>query len=129
MVSISTPDYFKDVCLLLVRIVVGFAFLVSARNKGRNIKKFAKTNGLPVPMAVVVMCTEFVAALAMLSGVAAQFGAIAIMLLMLGTIRLHIFKWKSPYWAASGGWEYDLMLLAFAFCVLVFGPGSLVLFK
>jgi putative oxidoreductase len=50
-----------------------------------------------------------------------------IMLLMLGTLRLHIFKWKSPYWAAQGGWEYDLMLFAMALVVVVQGGGRIVL--
>jgi uncharacterized membrane protein YphA (DoxX/SURF4 family) len=73
------------------------------------------------------MSVEFICALVMLLGVFAQFAAIAIMLLMLGTMRLHIFKWRSPYWAASGGWEYDLMLFCFALIILAFGAGRFAL--
>lgn len=73
------------------------------------------------------MSVEFLSALAMILGIGAQYAAIAIMALMLGTMRLHIFKWKSPYWAASGGWEYDLMLFAFAFIILTFGAGNVAI--
>jgi putative oxidoreductase len=124
---ITPPDHAKDICLLLARIILVTAFIVSARNKSRNPKKFAKNNGLPLPVAAVVMCVEFISGLAILLGFYAQFAAIALMLLMLGTIRLHVFKWKSPYWAASGGWEYDLMLFTLAFVIFVFGPGNIAI--
>jgi putative oxidoreductase len=127
MVHITAPADVKNISLLLIRVVVGISFLVSARNKNRDIRKFAKNNGLPMPAAVVVMCVEFISAVALVLGILAQYAAIAIMLLMLGTMRLHIFKWKSSYWASQGGWEYDLMLFTFVLAVLAFGAGSWVL--
>jgi putative oxidoreductase len=127
MVHITPPDHAKDVCLLLIRLIVGFSFIIAARNKSRNIKKFAKNNGLPVPAAIVVMCLEFISGTALILGVWSQIAAIAIMMLMLGTMRLHIFKWRSPYWAQSGGWEYDLMLFAFAAVIFILGAGSFAL--
>jgi putative oxidoreductase len=127
MVHITPPDQAKDVCLLLIRLIVGFSFIIAARNKSRNIKKFSKNNGLPVPAAVVVMCLEFISGTALILGIWEQIAAIVIMVLMLGTLRLHIFKWRSPYWASSGGWEYDLMLFAFAAVIFIFGAGSFAL--
>lgn len=128
MIHLTLPDYADDICLLVVRLVVGFSFLVAARNKGRNIRKFAKRNGLPVFAAFIIMCVEFVAGTAMMVGFLPQISAIALMFLMLGTIRLHIFVWRSPYWADRGGWEYDLMLFILASVILVFGAGSYTLF-
>lgn len=124
MVHITPPDHAKDVCLLLIRLIVGFSFIIAARNKSRNIKKFAKNNGLPVPAAIIVICLEFISGTALILGVWSQIAAIVIMVLMLGTMRLHIFKWHSPYWAQSGGWEYDLMLFTMASVIFVFAAGS-----
>lgn len=122
---ITTPEYTNNILLFLIRLVVGFSFIVAARNKSRNIRKFASKNGLPVPVAVMVMCIEFISGWLLIIGIYAQLAAIAIMVLMLGTMRLHIFKWKSPYWAQSGGWEYDLMLFTYAAVILAFGAGSI----
>lgn len=127
MAYITPPEHSQDVLLLLIRLIVGLSFIVAARNKSRNIKKFAKKNGLPVMVAIFVMCAEFVSGATLLLGVYSQFGALIIMLLMLGTIRLHIFKWHSPYWASSGGWEYDLIMFTLAATVFVFGAGRYVL--
>lgn len=129
MVYVTPPVHTPDLALLLIRLIAGFSFLVAARNKSRDIVAFAKKNGLPVPVAAVVMSAEFVSGLALILGILAQFAALVIMLLMLGTLRLHIFKWRSPYWADKGGWEYDLMLFAMAAVISVFGAGSGVLIR
>ncbi len=127
MVHITFPTVTDDYLFLLIRAIIGFSFLVSARNKGRNIEKFAKSNSLPVLVAILVMTIEFLAGSALILGVLSQFAALALMLLMIGTIRLHIFKWKSPYWANKGGWEYDIMLFTMASVIAVFGAGSIAL--
>lgn len=127
MVEFNLPAGTEDALLLLIRLVVGFSFIVAARNKSRNIRKFAKNNDVSVPVAMVVMTVEFIAGLALLLGIWPQVAALALMLLMLGTMRMHIFKWRSPYWANKGGWEYDLMLFAMAAVIVVFGGGQLSL--
>lgn len=124
MIHLTPPEHAADTSLLLIRLIVGFSFLVAARNKGRNIRKFAKNNGLPVPAAIFVMFCELAAGTALLLGVLAQFAALVLMFLMLGTLRLHIFKWKSPYWADKGGWEYDLILLTMCSVVAIYGTGQ-----
>jgi len=129
MIHVSVPAAADDISLLLIRLIVGFSFIVAAKNKGKNIKRFAKNNGLPLPAAVLVMCTEFITGSALALGVLPQLAAIVLMVLMLGTIRLHIFVWRSPYWADKGGWEYDLMLLVMASVVVVFGGGNFSLLK
>ena len=128
MVDITVPALIADLSLLLIRLVVGFSFIVASRNKSRDIKKFARNNGMPVPVAMLVMTAEMATGLALIFGVFTQIAALAIMLLMIGTMRLHIFKWKSPYWAAKGGWEYDLMLFAMASIIFVFGGGKFEVF-
>ena len=129
MINFTPPAHSADASRLLIRLIVGFSFLVAARNKSRGIKRFAKNNGLPVPAAVMVAICELVAGTALLLGVFARLAALLLMVLMLGTMRLHIFKWKSPYWASRGGWEYDLMLFAMCSVIAIYGPGQLALVK
>ncbi len=112
--------------LLLVRLLVAIAFGFSSFNKFKNIRKTAKNNGMPVPVMTFVALAEGAGALGMASGVLAGFAALGLMVLMVGTIALHVFVWKGPYWAEKGGWEYDLMLLALSAVILVLGTGSFI---
>jgi putative oxidoreductase len=127
MITFTLPHQFGDFSLLLIRLIIATTFLAEFRTKARNLRKFAKSDGLPLPVAGFVMTAELAAALGMLSGVLAQWAAAGLILLMTGSMGLHIFKWHSPYWASKGGWEYDLMLLAFASVILIHGPGAYAL--
>ena len=113
--------------LLLVRVIVAISFFFSALGKARDLKKSAKQNGLPVGFMGFIMVAEFAGAAGMITGLLGQFAAIGLMLLMLGTMSLHIFKWHSKYWAESGGWEYDLMLFTLSGVIAVFGTGIFAL--
>lgn len=127
MIHLTLPTVVSSVVVLLIRLVVGFSFVIASRNKSKNIKKFAKNNGLPVLVAIFLTIAEMVGGIALIIGLLSQFAALGLMLLMLGTIRLHIFVWKSPYWAAKGGWEYDLMLFTMASVILTYGGGRFVI--
>jgi putative oxidoreductase len=126
MFDSTTPILFQDVALLMVRILLAVTFLAEARIKFRDIKTFSKNDGVPVPVAYGIAVAELAAALAMLTGVLAQWAGIGLVLLMCATISLHIFKWHSPYWANKKGWEYDLLMLVLAAVVVVFGAGQFV---
>ncbi|MDN5819216.1 MAG: DoxX family membrane protein [bacterium] len=117
----------QAVVLLAIRLVLTITFLYEARFKFKDIKKFAKNDGLPVPVAVFVAVAELAAALSMFSGVLAVWAGLGIALLMIITICLHIFKWHSPYWANKKGWEYDLLMLILAATIVVFGAGQIAL--
>lgn len=126
MTMITPPEVFGDALLLLIRVVVAVAFAVSARNKLRNMRKFSRENGVPVPVGYFLACAEAAGALGLASGILAGWAGLGLMLLMLCTMSLHIFKWRSPYWASKGGWEYDLMLFALSGVVFVYGAGAFV---
>ncbi len=119
--------YAQMIFLLLVRVVLALSFAVSGYNKFRNMKGFAKKDGVPLPLAYVVAIAEICAAISMATGVFVVWAAYGVILLMLGTMSLHIFKWHSPYWANKGGWEYDLMLFLLAGVVALYGPGSIAI--
>nr|WP_272945184.1 DoxX family protein [Nocardia nova] len=67
-------------------------------------------HSVPLPMAYVVAAAEMRGAIGVILGVLTPVAAGGIMLLMLATMALHIVEWHSPYWASSGGWEYDLFV-------------------
>ncbi|MGK2896173.1 MAG: DoxX family protein [Candidatus Saccharimonadales bacterium] len=126
MYEIHLPELLSHFVLLLVRIVVGLAFFVSARNIFKDIKKFAKNNEIPIGLSYFVAIAELAGSLGLLTGVLAPWAAAGLMLLMLGTITLHVFKWKSPYWANKGGWEYDLLLFTLCSTIFFYGTGAIV---
>jgi putative oxidoreductase len=127
MFSIVIPAIVTSLVLLLVRILLTITFLAEARFKFKDIKAFSKNDGVPIPAAYAIATAELAGALGMLSGVLAQWAGIGLVLLMIGTICLHIFKWHSPYWANKKGWEYDLIMLVLAAVIAVYGPGQFAL--
>lgn len=127
MFEFAVPAIATSIVLLLVRLLLTITFLAEARFKFKDIKAFSKNDGVPIPAAYAIATAELAAALGMLTGVLAQWAGIGLVLLMLGTICLRLFKWHSPYWANKGGWEYDLIMLAFAAIIAVFGPGQFAL--
>lgn len=124
---VPLAPYIVSALLLLIRLIVAFAFFVSALNKAKAPHAAAQRNGLPFPVLLFVMCAEFAGALGLATGVLGQLAALGLMLLMTATIIIHIFVWKSPYWASKGGWEYDLMLFALCATIVVVGLGDLSL--
>jgi len=113
--------------LLMVRLVVAIAFGFSSFNKFKNLKKAAKQNEMPLPVMAFAATAEGAGALGLATGILGQYAALGLILIMIGTLSLHIFVWKSPYWAEKGGWEYDLMLLTFCSVIMVFGVGAFAL--
>lgn len=113
-----------SIVLLLVRLVLTVTFLSESRHKFKDLPGFAKNDGIPSWLAGFIAVAELGAGLSMMSGILAQWAAAGIIILMIGTICLHIFKWHSPYWAGKRGWEYDLIMLVLASVVLCFGPGA-----
>lgn len=121
----STTFVSISLVLLLVRAMLAVAFAREALLKLKDVPKFARSDGLPVPVAWGVALAEAAAALSFATGVLAVWAGIGVVLLMLATTALHVFKWHSKYWAQKGGPEYDLLLLSLAAVIAVFGAGAL----
>jgi len=119
---------YPDIPLLLVRLVVGLVFVVAVRNKLKDVPAFAQHNGLSVPIAWGLIFAEASGGLGFILGILPQIAALVIMGSMVGSMSFHIFKWKSKYWAASGGWEYDLMIFTMASVILVAGGGAIAVY-
>ena len=129
MKALQELTLFSDIGLLLMRFLVGFLFVYSGFGKYRKLRKFAGENELPVIIAFLAVSAEFWGGLAVGLGIATQLGALAIRGVMIGSMYHHIVKWKSPYWAASGGWEYDLMWFTMSLAIVGTGGGSIALWR
>ena len=122
------PTVFMNGVLLLVRLVLVITFTKESQFKLKDLKAFAKADGVPLIAAAVVAVAELCAAVSMLTGVLAQWAGLGVMLLMVFTTGMHLFKWHSPYWANKRGWEYDLLMFVLAAVVVAFGAGAFTLF-
>ncbi|WP_137824687.1 DoxX family membrane protein [Brevibacterium sp. 2SA] len=123
----TAPPLVIAVVLFLVRGLLAFTFFHESLLKLKDVRRFAKNDGLPLPLAWFVPIAEFAAALSFATGVLAQLAGIGVVVLMLITISMQNFRWHSKYWAADNGWEYDLFLLTLAAVIAVFGAGPIAI--
>lgn len=123
----TVPTIVAGVLLLLVRALLTVAFVREFIVKAKDIPRFAKADGLNVPTAWFVAIAELAASVSFATGVLAQWAGIGVIILMLITTCLHVFKWRSTYRASAGGPEYDLLLLMLAAVVTVFGTGPIAI--
>jgi len=119
---------YGDVGLFLMRLLVGGLFTYSGSRKIRKYKSFAKGNGLPAAIGFLVALAELTGGVGLISGIFTQLAALFIMIVMAGAMYHHIVKWKSPYWAQSKGWEYDLMWFTMSLVILLSGGGAIALY-
>lgn len=123
----TVPPLAVAIVLLLVRAMLTVAFVRESWLKLKDIPAFAKNDGVPVPVAWAVAIVELAAALSFASGILAQWAGIGVVLLMLITTGMQVFRWHSTYWATKGGPEYDLLLLTLAAVIAVFGTGAIAI--
>ncbi|MGC2977083.1 DoxX family membrane protein [Brevibacterium sp. FAM 25378] len=121
----AVPTFIGAVVLLLVRALLTVAFVREFLVKAKDIPAFAKNDGLSVPVAWFVAIAELAAAVSFATGVLAQWAGLGVIVLMIITTSLHVFKWRSKYWASAGGPEYDLLLLVLAAVITAFGTGPI----
>ncbi|MCO5295056.1 MAG: DoxX family protein [Homoserinimonas sp.] len=124
MFTFVLPEYVQDIALLVVRLMVAIALAHESWLKMKDMKAFAKNDGVPVPVGWFVAIAEMAAAVSFATGFLSQWAAIGLILLMIATTFMHVVKWHSKYWAQKGGWEYDIIMIAFALVILAFGAGN-----
>ncbi len=124
-----TLNEFGDAALLLMRLLVGSLFVYSGFGKYKKLASFASHNGLPVPVAFMTVSAEFWGGLGVFFGVLTPLAASGILLVMCGSMYHHIVKLKSPYWAAKGGWEYDLMWFTMCLVIIATGGGEIAMYR
>jgi putative oxidoreductase len=117
-----------DGALLLLRIASALVFLYHGAAilfgafGGPGPVVFAGFMHAPVAVGYLVGLAQFGGGLALLTGIFFRFGALSIVIVMLGAIFLvHISK---GFDVSKGGMEFALMNLLLALALLITGPGK-----
>ena len=121
LTQLDTALFTLRIALALVFLYHGSGILFGAFG-GPGPQKFAAFMHAPAAIGYLIGLAQFGGGLAMLTGILFRFGAVCIMIVMLGALFLvHL---PHGYNIAKGGFEYVLTLLLIAFALLFTGPGA-----
>lgn len=115
-----------NLALLALRLALGIVFLAHGPVKFMKTKEMATGLGLKESSVRAIGTLEVVGSLSVILGVWSQVGAALLMIVMLGAIYFKTQKWGKDF-TGEGGWEFEFILLAAAFAVLLAGAGSYTL--
>lgn len=112
--------------LFLLRLVVGFIFVF------HGVQKFALWGDAGTAMAPNLLLLmkftsiiETLAGLALIAGMWARLAAVALAIVMIGSIYFVQYVMHVGFSTPTGaGWEYNLTLLAALICLKFAGPGA-----
>lgn len=125
-----------SVALLVIRVFLGLVFFPHGAQKvlgwfgggGFSATLHAFTSqGMPAPMALLVMAAEFLGSLGVLTGLLTRVAAFGIAALMVGAIALvhaqfgFFMNWFGQQ--KGEGFEYHLLALGMAFALVIGGGG------
>jgi putative oxidoreductase len=123
----------EDIALLVLRLVLGGVFVAHGAQKlfgsfgGPGIEGtagFHEQLGIKPakPMAILAGLAEFVGGILMIAGFLAPLAALALIVVMIVAIlKVHL---RHGFFAASGGYEFNLVLIAVAVALLLAGSGA-----
>ncbi len=123
-----------QLALTLVRITLGIIFIIHGGQKvlgvfgGPGLTAFvswAGTYHIPSAVAYLAAFSEFIGGILLLTGVAAELGALMTIGVMLGAVL--IIHRGHGFFAQNGGFEYPLSLILFALAIIIGGPGLFAL--
>ena len=113
-----------NIVLLIVRLIVGGIFFYYAiekiKNPKQNIRDFKKNRFEPAWLwADIVLATEFLGSLSILTGVFVSIAATAIGFEMFMGTLVKKFKWKTNF----TDYSYDILVFGLCLVLLAFGSG------
>jgi putative oxidoreductase len=127
----------NDPVFTIIRLMLGLVFFAHGAQKmlgwfggygfSGTLSAFS-TSGMPIPLALFVILTEFFGSVALICGAFARVASGAIALLMVGAIAMvhaHFGFYMNWFGQQKGeGFEYHLLAIGLAAAVLVRGAGS-----
>ena len=127
----------NDPVFTIIRLVLGLVYFAHGAQKmlgwfggygfAGTLSAFF-TSGMPTPLALLVILTEFFGSVALICGAFARVASGAIALLMVGAIAMvhaHFGFYMNWFGQQKGeGFEYHLLAIGLALAVLVRGAGS-----
>ena len=126
-----------DPVFTIIRLMLGLVFFAHGAQKmlgwfggygfSGTLSAFS-TSGMPIPLALFVILTEFLGSVALIFGAFARVASGAIALLMVGAITMvhaHFGFYMNWFGQQKGeGFEYHLLAIGLALAVLVRGAGA-----
>jgi putative oxidoreductase len=127
----------NDVALTSLRVVLGMVFFAHGAQKmlgwfggfgfHATIGSFTQM-GMPIPMALLIMCTEFFGGLGLIVGLLTRIASLGVAGLMIGAIfMVHLPNGFFMNWMGTQkgeGIEFHLLALAIAATLLLRGAGA-----
>lgn len=120
--------------ILVMRLIVGGSIFMHGTQKvlawygGPGIDGtvgFMSKMGIPPFLAYLSIYTEFIGGLLIIIGLLTRISSIALFINMLvAIVNVHLSK---GFFASTGGFELALFYLAFAFLIILTGPGMISL--
>jgi putative oxidoreductase len=127
----------NDVALTMLRLVLGVVFFAHGAQKTlgwfggygfHGTMGFFTHMGMPAPVALLVICTEFFGGLGLIVGLLTRIAALGIGVEMIGAIfMVHLPNGFFMNWAGNQkgeGFEYHLLAIAIAATLLLRGAGA-----
>jgi putative oxidoreductase len=127
----------NDVALTILRVVLGVVFLAHGSQKMLGLfggfgfhatMGFFTHMGMPAPVALLIICTEFFGGLGLIVGLLTRIASLGIAGLMIGAIfMVHLQNGFFMNWMGTQkgeGFEYHLLALAIAAALLLRGAGA-----
>lgn len=119
-------DSLGSVALVLLRLVVGVAFLIHGWPKIQNpFGWMPPAAGVPSPLLFLAALSEFGGGLALIFGLLTPLAMFGLACTMAKAVHVHAIVRGDPFVAKGGGSSYELALVFFALAIafLFIGPG------
>lgn len=123
----ATPAHTQkvDIALLLLRLVVGIAFVLHGFGKVQN--PFGWAQGAPIPAFLQGLATlaEFGGGIALILGLLTPLAALGIVITMTVATCMHAFVMHDPFVNMTGGSSFEpaLNYLVVNLLIMLAGPG------
>ncbi len=115
-----------DLIILLIRLVVGYAFVLHGWGKIQHpVNWMGPESSVPGIFQALAAISEFGGGFALISGFLTRLGAFGIGCTMTGAVYMHRFVLGDPFVNLTGGRAYELaaVFLVMAIFLLISGPG------
>ncbi len=112
-----------DIALLILRIIAGLIFILHGKEK--FTKEWSKSKGIPYPIGILAGIGMVAGGLGIIVGLLTQIAAIGPLIVMIGAVYFHKFKWGHPFASSKGpSYEYPLILALIALLFILTGAGA-----
>jgi putative oxidoreductase len=126
VLSVAHQPASVDLVLLLMRAVVGYAFILHGWGKIQNpLHWMGSESPIPGLFQALAAISEFGGGFALILGLLTRLGALGIGCTMTVAVFMHRFVWGDPFVNLTGGRAYELAsaYLLIALLLVLLGPG------